>query len=186
MRTIVPYGIAMSPEVRTRPFAPELTPSIRAIVRELDATVSVSNVAALPRLVQRSYAEERYRTVIVATFAALAALLAAVGLYGVTLRAVTRRTREVGIRVALGATPGMATRLMMRDTLSGVLLGVAIGLPVALIAANQLAPFLYRVAPRDPVVISAVLVFLALVAAAASLAPARRAGKTSPAAVLAE
>jgi hypothetical protein len=59
-------------------------------------------------------------------------------------------------------------------------------LPVALIAANQLAPFLYRVAPRDPVVISAVLVFLALVAAAASLAPARRAGKTSPAAVLAE
>ena len=80
----------------------------------------------------------------------------------------------------------MATRLMMRDTLGGVLLGVAIGLPIALVAANQLAPFLYRVAPRDPGVIAVVLVFLGGVAAAASLAPARRAGKTSPAAVLPE
>jgi predicted permease len=172
--------------LRTRADLAALTPSIRALVRELDGAVSVANVAPLPRLVQRSYAEERYRTVIVAAFAALAALLAAVGLYGVTLRAVTRRTREVGIRVALGATPGMATRLMMRDTLSGVLLGVVIGLPIALVAANQLAPFLYHVAPRDPGVISVVLVFLAVVAAAASLAPARRAGQTSPAVVLTE
>ena len=103
-----------------------------------------------------------------------------------TLRAATRRMREVGIRVALGATPGMATRLLMRDTLGGVVLGVAIGLPVALLAANQLAPFLYRVAPRDPGVIAGVLTFVAIIAAGASVAPARRAGKTSPAAVLSE
>jgi predicted permease len=172
--------------LRTRSDLTTLTPSIRAVIREIDGTVSAPTLTMLPALVQRSYAEERYRTLIVATFATLAALLAAVGLYGVTLRAVTRRTREVGIRVALGATPGMATRLMMRDTIGGVLLGVAIGLPIALVAANQLAPYLYRVAPRDPTVISAVLVFLAVIAAAASLAPARRAGKTSPAAVLTE
>lgn len=172
--------------LRTRTELTALTPSVRAALREIDATVSLAGVSTLPRLVQRSYAEERYRAVIVGAFAALAALLAAVGLYGVTLRAVTRRMREVGIRVALGATPGMATRLMMRDTIGGVLLGVAIGLPIALVAANQLTPFLYRVGPRDPGVIAAVLVFLALVAGLASLAPARRAGKTSPAAVLTE
>lgn len=170
--------------LRTRADLAKLTPSIRAVVRELDPTVSVAAVSPLPRLVQRSYAEERYRTVIVTAFGALAALLAAVGLYGVTLRAATRRMKEVGIRVALGATPGMATRLMMRETVGGVLLGILCGLPIALVAVRQLAPYLYRVAPRDPVVFVAVIGFLTVIAALASLAPARRAGRSNPAEVL--
>jgi len=138
----------------------------------------------MPTLVARSYAEERYRTVIVAAFALLAAILATVGLYGVTVRAVSRRTREIGIRVALGATPSHATSILMSDTLKGVLLGLAFGIPLALIAGQRLAPYLFQVMPSDPLSFRLVAILLVAVAVIASGLPARRASRSNPATVL--
>jgi ABC-type antimicrobial peptide transport system permease subunit len=170
--------------VRTNADLAVLAPSLRAALGAIDATVSVSSIDRMPTLVSRSYAEERYRTLIVGAFAALAAILASVGLYGVTLRAVTRRAREVGIRVALGATPACATRLLMSDTLQGVLFGLCWGIPLALLAGQRLAPYLFRVVPSDPLALGVVLGLLAVVALIASALPARRAGRCNPAVVL--
>lgn len=176
---------AVSFVVRTQGSAEGIASVIRPALHDLDPTIVVKSVDRLPALVARSYGEERYRTVIVAVFAMLAGILAVVGLYGVTMRAVTRRGREVGIRVALGATPAMVTWLMMRDTIAGALLGVLVGLPMALVAGSQLAPYLFQVGPRDPAVLTSVLVTLVVVALAASGIPARRAARSSPAIVLA-
>jgi predicted permease len=161
-----------------------LTPSIRLAVREFNPAVSLAAIERLPTFVTRSYAAERYRTVIVTVFALLATTLAAVGLYGVTLRAVMRRTREIGIRVALGATPGMATRLLMSDTVRGVAVGVVLGLPLALLVSERITGYLFQVSPSDSVVYTTVVVLLVSVALIASLLPARRAARTNPARVL--
>jgi putative ABC transport system permease protein len=174
----------MSFVLRTNADPAALSPAIRSALQDIDATVTPMPAARLPALVARSYADERYRTTIVAAFAALAAVLAGVGLYGVTLRAVARRTREAGIRVALGATAGMVTRLMMVDTVAGVALGVVAGVVPAVFAASRLSPYLFGVTAHDPVVFGGVLGLLAIVAVTASVLPARRAGRTNPATVL--
>jgi putative ABC transport system permease protein len=170
--------------IRARRDLASLAPAIRSTLAAIEQTVSVSSITPMPTLVARSYAEERYRTVIVAAFAVLAAILAAVGLYGVTVRAVARRTREIGIRVALGATPSRATRLLMADTLGGVLIGLAFGIPLALFAGQRLSPYLFRIVPSDPVSFGLVGVLLAAVAVIAGGLPARRAGRSNPASVL--
>jgi ABC-type antimicrobial peptide transport system permease subunit len=117
-------------------------------------------------------------------FAVLAAILATVGLYGVTVRAVARRAREIGIRVALGATPSRATSLLMSDTLGGVLIGLAFGIPLAVFAGERLSPYLFRTVPTDPVSFGVVAALLAGVALIASGLPARRASRSNPASVL--
>ncbi|MDB4917663.1 MAG: permease [Gemmatimonadetes bacterium] len=162
-----------------------LRPAITNVLRGITGDVTLQSVDAFPSLVSRSYAEQRYRTIIVGVFALLAALLATVGLYGVTVRAVARRTREVGIRVALGATPGMVTRLMMNDTLAGALMGVVVGLPLALLLVRRISADLFGVTPQDPVAVIGALMLLSCVAVVSSALPARRAGKANPAAVLA-
>jgi putative ABC transport system permease protein len=170
--------------IRARADLASLAPAIRSTLRAIEQTVSVSSMTPMPTLVARSYAEERYRTVIVAAFATLAAVLATVGLYGVTVRAVSRRTREIGIRVALGATPSHATSILMSDTLKGVLLGLAFGIPLALIAGQRLAPYLFQVMPSDPLSFGLVAILLVAVAVIASGLPARRASRSNPATVL--
>jgi putative ABC transport system permease protein len=170
--------------IRTSGGARPSAPSIRAALAAVDAGVAVMSIDPLPQLVARSYAEERYRTVIVAAFAALAAILAAVGLYGVTVRAAARRRREVGIRIALGATAANVTALVMFDTLRGVALGVLLGLPLALLAGNRLAPYLFHVAPNDPVIVGSVAALLAMLAALSSVTPARGAARANPRDVL--
>jgi len=161
-----------------------LTPALRSTLDGIDPAVSVSSIEPMPALISRSYSDERYRTIIVGAFALFAAMLASVGLYGVTLRAATRRTREIGIRVALGATPGRATQLVMSDTLRGVAAGLVGGLAVSLVGARALEAYLYGVAPTDPLTFGAVLALLATVAIIASGIPARRASRANPALVL--
>lgn len=170
--------------IRSRANLASFAPSIRSALNAIEPTVSVSSITPMPTLVARSYAEERYRTVIVGAFAALAAILATIGLYGVTVRAVARRTREIGIRVALGATPSRATSILMSDTLGGVLIGLAFGIPVALLAAGRLSPYLFHTMPSDPVSFVLVALLLAGVAVIASGLPARRASRSNPASVL--
>ena len=170
--------------IRSRADLSALVPSIRSTLNAIEQTVSVSSITPMPTLVARSYAEERYRTVIVAAFAALAAILATVGLYGVTVRAVARRTREIGIRVALGATPSRATSILMSDTLGGALVGLAFGVPLALLAAGRLSPYLFHIVPTDPLSFALVALLLVAVAVLASGLPARRASQSNPASVL--
>ena len=119
-----------------------------------------------------------------ALFGVMAGLLAAVGMYGVTARAVGRRTREVGIRIALGATAPSVVRMIVLDTLSGVAVGMAAGAIVALLASRLLAPLLFGVSVHDPVTYAGTFALLAVVSVAASWLPARHAGRLQPSAVL--
>jgi ABC-type antimicrobial peptide transport system permease subunit len=107
-------------------------------------------------------------------------LLAGVGLYGVMAYSVSQRTREIGIRMALGADPGGVLRIVMREGLLLALLGIAAGLAIALAATPQIAPLLYQVSPADPVSIAGAALFLIVVAVLASLIPALRATRVDP------
>ncbi|HSJ12873.1 MAG TPA: FtsX-like permease family protein, partial [Longimicrobiales bacterium] len=126
----------------------------------------------------------RFRTLLLATFALIAFLLAVIGIYGTVSYTVQRRTAELGVRMALGASPGGVLALVVRDGLRPVLAGLALGLAGALAATRLLDSMLFELSPLDPVTFCAVPLLLAVVAAAAMLAPARRAAATSPMTVL--
>jgi putative ABC transport system permease protein len=113
-------------------------------------------------------------------FGSLALLLAAVGLYGVMSHSVARRTNEMGIRMALGAQRRDVARLVLRDTMALVSVGVILGLAVALAAGRVVSSLLYGLAPTDPIAISTATLILAAVALIAGYLPARRATKVDP------
>jgi predicted permease len=163
--------------VRTTGDAARLAPNVRRALAGAEPELTLTDVDAMPTLMQRSYAEERYRTMLISLFGVLAALLAAVGMYGVTSRAVARRTREAGIRLALGATAWSVVRQHVGFTLSGVGIGVALGLGAAALAGRALTPFLFGVTAGDPLTYAAIVLLLAVVSVAASIGPARRASR---------
>ncbi len=111
-------------------------------------------------------------------------MLAAVGMYGVTSRAVSRRRHEMGIRVALGATAGNVTGLMVRYTLNGVAIGIALGLAGAVLASRALAPFLFGITATDGASYLTSIVVLGAVSVVATWLPARQAAHVEPAAIL--
>ena len=135
-------------------------------------------------LVSRSIAEPRYRTALIALFAVIAVVLATIGVYGVTARAVTQQAREIGIRMALGSSGAAVIRLFVSRTMVGVVAGVAIGLAGAVAASRLLAPYLFGIKPGDPLTFGGVLALLVVVGACASWLPARVASRTNPAVVL--
>jgi ABC-type antimicrobial peptide transport system permease subunit len=159
-------------------------PAIRAAVHEAAPSVVVVGADAMPDLIRLSYADERYRTMLVSLYGLIAAALAAVGMYGVTSRAVGSRMREMGIRVALGATASSVRRLVVGYTLMGATFGAGMGVAAALAATRVLAPYLFGVSSADPVTYIGILVLLGAVAVAASWIPARRAGRVEPAIIL--
>jgi ABC-type antimicrobial peptide transport system permease subunit len=126
-------------------------------------------------LVAAALADDRLRTVLISLFAAIAALLAAVGTYGVAAAAATRRTREMAIRVAVGASSGSIARLIVGGAAKGVAIGATVGVALALGGARVLSPYLYGVGTADPVAYAAVLALLAITTAVATWIPARRA-----------
>jgi predicted permease len=158
--------------------------TLSAMLREVEPRASVVSVATLPTAIAKSYAAERYRAVLVSAFGAMAALLAAIGMYGVSVRSARRRTREIGIRLAIGATSSAVLRLLVSDAMQGVAIGLAIGTPAALLAARLVAPYLFKIAPTDPAVFVGVSVLLVFSTAIASAIPARRAAHVNPAVVL--
>jgi ABC-type antimicrobial peptide transport system permease subunit len=115
-----------------------------------------------------------------AVLGAISMLLAGVGLYGVMAHSVSQRTREIGIRMALGADSGGVLRIVMREGLLLAILGIAAGLAITLAATPQIAPLLYQISPADPVSIAGAALFLILVAVLASLIPALRATRVDP------
>jgi predicted lysophospholipase L1 biosynthesis ABC-type transport system permease subunit len=170
--------------VRTRGEPSAMVPVVRAALAEVNRDVPVTTIDTMTDLLRRSFAEERYRTMLIGMFGILAAVLAAVGMYGVTSRAVSRRTREVGIRMALGATSRSVSGLMIRQTMAGVAVGVAAGITAALAVGRLLAPFLYGTSVTDPLTYAGIVLMLGLVSVLASWVPARRAGRVAPVAVL--
>jgi predicted permease len=160
-----------------------VTPVIRAI-RSVDPEQSVFDVRTMADIVDRSLAQRRLTTLVMAAFSGLALLLAAVGIYGVVAYGVTQRLREFGIRVALGATPRAVTRLVVWQGTSTAVVGSAVGLAVAIAGAGVMSHLVYGVAPRDAASIVGATALLMLVAGAASYVPARRAAAVDPAVTL--
>ncbi|HEY2825282.1 MAG TPA: ABC transporter permease [Gemmatimonadales bacterium] len=158
--------------------------SIRGAVKQIAPQATVQNVTEMSNLIRNSYADERYRTTLITIFAAVSAVLAALGLYGVATRAVAQRLQEVAIRLALGATSGSVMGLVLRRTLSGVAIGVGVGAIAALLTTRVLTPYLFGVTTSDPAVYTGIVVLLAVVSLAASWLPARRATRVEPVEVL--
>ena len=153
-----------------------LIPSIRWIVRELDAGAAVDHVATMDRLLANSTARPRLYAVLLAVFLGLAAL----GIYGVVAYAAARRTREIGIRIALGARRAEVVRLMLGQSAAFIVLGVALGLVGAAAAAPWLRGLLFGLGPLDAPTFVSVTVALVGIAALASYLPARRAARIDP------
>jgi putative ABC transport system permease protein len=140
----------------------------------------IRGIIPLTEQVDQSLAGERLLLRLCVVFGALALLLACVGLYGVIAYSVAQRTTEIGVRVALGATPLGIMRSVLRDTLILVVLGVAIGIPAALAAGRLLLSFLYGLTPRDPATLTLATGILLAAAALAAALPALRAARVDP------
>ena len=184
----VPYArmtrTLRSLEVRTAQPLATLAGPVRQALSGVTKDLMIRQVIPLTEQVDHSLSAERLLLRLCVVFAALALLLACVGLYGVIAYSVAQRTTEIGVRVALGATPSSVMRDIVRDTLVLAATGVAIGIPAALAAGGLLVSFLYGLTPRDPVTFAgaaATLLGSALIAAAL---PARRAARVDPALAL--
>ncbi len=154
--------------------------AIRRNVGQMDSDLAVGDVAQLPGAIEGSLAEPRFRTLLIALFAALALLLAASGIFGVVSYSVSRRTQEIGIRMALGASRTTILRMVMRETLGLTLSGVALGVPCALVAARLVRHMLFGITTSDPATLSAAVLTLAASAVLAGYVPVRRAMRVDP------
>jgi putative ABC transport system permease protein len=182
--SFVPYAqspvATMALIVRSAGDPLSLAPAIRAAVRELDKDLPLSGVAALAGNLSTSTRSRRFSVAILSSFALLALLLAAVGIYGVISYSVTRRTHEIGVRMALGAARGRIERMVVGRALTLGGAGVAIGVAAGLALTRLLRSLLYGVSPTDPSIFAAASLFLLAVAALAGYIPARRAARTDP------
>jgi putative ABC transport system permease protein len=158
----------------------QLAGAIRDAVRQADPEQPIGEMASLSELSDRLTAARRFNTTLLTLFACLALVLALVGIYGVTAYAVTQRSRELGIRMALGAHPGQVVGLLVRENLRRVALGVALGLAGAFGVTRVLKSLLFEVTPSDAVTFTATALLLAAVALAATWWPARRATRVDP------
>jgi predicted permease len=170
----------MSLVVRAAHDPSTLAASLREAVTSVDATVPVSDIRTVDQLLSGSLAASRFTTLLLATFAAVALTLAAIGIYGVLSYAVSRRAREIGIRIALGARRVDVLRIVLRHAAMLAGLGTLAGLGAALAATRVLETLLFRISPRDAVTFAVVPTFLVAVALAAAYVPARRATRLDP------
>ena len=154
--------------------------AIRQEVERIDKDLPVTDVAKMPDLIDASVAQPRFRMFLLGLFAVMALVLAATGIFGVISYSVSRRTNEIGIRVALGASRGAILRMILGETLRLTLAGLALGVPCALGAARLIGHMLFGVSPNDPATLTIVAVLLAAVAAFAGYVPARRAMRVDP------
>ncbi len=166
--------------VSTASDAQSFTSAIRRAILSVDSEQPVANVRTMDQVVQDTLVVRRLSTWLLGSFAGLALLLASVGIYGLVSYSVTQRTREIGLRMALGASPAEILRGVVRRALVVSLAGAAIGLPAAFAVARLIRGLLFGVTATDPVAFTAAAVLLAVVAAVATLIPARRALRIDP------
>jgi ABC-type antimicrobial peptide transport system permease subunit len=153
---------------------------IRRIAHDADASVPVVGLKSMDEVFQDSVARQRFLTTLLGVFAAVALLLSAIGTYGVLAYAVTERRREVGIRMALGASERGVLLMVLRQGMTLAVVGVVVGLVGAAFLTRLAVSLLFGVKPGDPMVFALVSAFMLAVAAAASLIPARRATRVDP------
>jgi ABC-type antimicrobial peptide transport system permease subunit len=166
--------------VRTSVPPDQIMPVIRRKVRELDANLPLENLKTLRTQVEENVFADRILSTLAAAFALLATVLAAVGLYGVLAYMVSSRTREIGIRLALGADMGSVRRLVLREVGVLLLIGVAIGLPAAVGVGRLAQSLLYDLKPHDPLTLALGAAVITVVSFAAGYGPAWRATKIDP------
>jgi predicted permease len=158
--------------------------SIRAAVSALDRDVPVARLYTLDQLMNESVAAPRFRTALVTLFAILGLVLAAIGIYGVMAYTVSQRARELGLRVALGATTRDVMRLVLVEAFALAAAGVGLGVAGAVATTRLMAALLFGVTPTDPATFASIAALLMAVALAGSYVPARRATRVDPMATL--
>ena len=166
--------------VRTEGDPLALAEPSRRVIRSLDATLPVADVQALDAIVRETFARQRFSAVLLAGFSLVSLLLAAIGIYGVLAYSVTERTREIGVRVALGADPSRIVSLVLASGGRLVLAGTVAGMAGAMALTGLLKTMLFGVGARDAVTFVAVPLVLAAVALFAAWLPARRASRLAP------
>jgi putative ABC transport system permease protein len=154
--------------------------TVREEIKAIDPALPVTNAMTMEEIIETSTGAQRFNTLLVALFGVLALLLAAIGIGGLLATSVSRRTREIGVRLALGAQRDAMVRMVMRDALRVVLLGLVVGLPAAWLLSRVLSNLLFGVSPRDPLTFAAVVAVIAVVGVAASVTPAWRASRVEP------
>jgi predicted permease len=158
----------------------QLAGSARQVVRGIDPALPAYNTGPLSETVTESVAQRRFMMLLLTVFAGIALFLAAVGLYGVVAYAVTQRTQEIGVRMAIGARPADVLRMVLGDGLKLAAIGVVLGIGAALALARVIESMLFEVEPFDAASYAAVVAVLLAVAALACYVPARRAMRVDP------
>jgi len=166
--------------VHTRADIATITPALRSALADVDAQLPLAGVQTLREMYADQFGRDRILLALTVVFAIIALLLATVGVYGLMAGMVVRRTREIGIRIALGAAAADVARMILRRGMGLTALGIAIGLPGAWVSARLLSAVLFGVAPNDPLTFAAVAALLAVAAAAACMLPALRAARLQP------
>jgi putative ABC transport system permease protein len=173
-------GFSSGLAIKTNVAAGGLTSAVTDAIHQVSPEQTVREVATMDDMIATSLTPQKFNMLMLASFAALALLLAAVGIYSVLAYSVRRRTREIGIRMALGAQVGDVLRLVVSDGVKPTLIGVAIGVVGALSLSSVVAKLVYGVRPTDPATLATVAIGLCAVAFLASTIPAYRATKVEP------
>jgi ABC-type antimicrobial peptide transport system permease subunit len=161
--------------------APEsVVSAVTNAINEIDGTIPVSEIFTMDDLVTKSLSQSRFNMLLLGVFAGLALLLAAIGIYSILSYSVRQRVPEIGIRLALGARISDVLRMVVLEGMKPTLIGVAIGLAVALAMGRLVASLMFQVKPTDPATFIAVAALLVLIALLACLVPAYRASKVDP------
>jgi putative ABC transport system permease protein len=170
--------------VRAADEATTLAADVRAALRQVNRDVAIAKIAPMSEVVAGSVAQPRIYTALIGGFAALAVLLAAVGLYGVMSYSVAQQTKELGIRLALGSTPSGIVFAVLRQGTRLTIGGIALGATGAYLATRAMAKLLPGARGEDPAAVAVVALLMVIVGAAASFVPARRASRVDPLAAL--
>ena len=171
-------------QVRTHGDPRGMAAQLQEAVRRFNPQIRVAHMTTLERLVEDSIVQDRLLAMLSTAFAVLALVLAAVGLYGITAYGVHRRTNEIGVRMALGASRGDVQWMVLREVLLLVTAGAAVGIPASIVASGLVRSLLFGLTPTDPVTVASATFVLVLVAALAGYLPARRATRIDPMAAL--
>jgi predicted permease len=167
-------------EVRTAGNPMDLVSAVRRVAQDMDRNLALYAVETQIEQTNQLLFQERLFARLTSFFGVLAALLACVGIYGVMAFAVTRRTREIGIRMALGASRGEITAMVLRETLMLVGIGIAMGIALALGASRLISTLLYGLRPTDPLTIALAALLMVAAAVLAGYIPSRRAAQVDP------
>jgi predicted permease len=167
-------------QIRTNGDPAAVTAPVRQMINQIDDKLPIYGVTTMHEQIAERHNQDRLSAQLVSFFGALALILACIGLYGVMAHGVARRTNEIGIRMALGAKGGNIAWMVLRETLVLVAVGLAIGVPAALLSARLIATQLFGLSPTDPLTLFGAAVVLTVVALLAGYVPARRASRVDP------